>query len=237
MKYYTGNNTGDNPGNVPSPYFWWEGGGMFGTMVDYWYYTGDTSYNDVVEQALLSQVGTNEDYMPSNQTRTEGNDDQGFWGMAAMTAAETNFQNPPEDQPQWLELAQAVFNSQAPRWDMTTCGGGLKWQIFPFNNGFDYKNSIANGCFFNIATRLALYTGNQTYADWAQKTWDWMNDVGLMDENYNVYDGTSDLQNCTTINKIQWTYNTGIFLHGAANMYKFVSVISSYLVFKYSSSC
>ena len=36
MKYYTGNNTGDVPGNLPDPYYWWEAGGMFGTMVEYW---------------------------------------------------------------------------------------------------------------------------------------------------------------------------------------------------------
>ncbi len=196
---------------------------MFGAMVDYWYYTGDTTYNNVVEQALLSQVGTDNNYMPTNQTKTEGNDDQGFWGMAAMSAAETNFQNPPSDQPQWLALAQAVFNTQAARWDNSSCGGGLRWQIFTFNNGYTYKNSIANGCFFNIAARLAAYTGNQTYADWAVKTWDWMNAVGLMDAHYNVYDGSSDTTNCTSINKVQWTYNTGIFMHGAAVMYNFVS--------------
>jgi mannan endo-1,6-alpha-mannosidase len=229
MKYYTGNNTGDNPGNLPAPYFWWEAGGMFGAMVDYWYYTNDTSYNNVVEQALSSQVGEDNNYMPRNQTRTEGNDDQGFWGMAVMSAAETNFQNPPDDQPQWLELAQAVFNTQASRWDMKTCGGGLKWQIFPFNNGFDYKNSIANGCFFNIAARLAAYTGNKTYADWAQKTWDWMNDVQLIDDNYNVYDGTPDTTNCTVLTKLQWTYNVGIFMHGAAVMYNYVSISYSLL--------
>nr|POF17622.1 mannan endo-1,6-alpha-mannosidase dcw1 [Quercus suber] len=37
MKYYTGNNTGDVPGNLPQPYYWWETGGMFGQVVDYWY--------------------------------------------------------------------------------------------------------------------------------------------------------------------------------------------------------
>lgn len=36
MKYYTGNNTGDVPGNLPDPYYWWEAGGMFGTLVEYW---------------------------------------------------------------------------------------------------------------------------------------------------------------------------------------------------------
>jgi mannan endo-1,6-alpha-mannosidase len=74
--------------------------------------------------------------------------------MAAMTAAELNFQNPPKDKPQWLALAQAVFNTQASRWDTTSCGGGLKWQIFTFNNGYNYKNSISNGCFFNLGSRL-----------------------------------------------------------------------------------
>ena len=70
-----------------------------------------------------------------------------------MIAAETNFENPPTDQPQWLALAQAVFNTQASRWDNTSCGGGLKWQIFTFNNGYNYKNSISNGCFFNLGAR------------------------------------------------------------------------------------
>ena len=37
MKSYTGNNTGDNPGNLPPPYFWWEAGAMFMHMVDYYY--------------------------------------------------------------------------------------------------------------------------------------------------------------------------------------------------------
>jgi hypothetical protein len=35
--------------------------------------------------------------------------------MAAMTAAEVNYPNPPSDQPKWLALAQAVFNNVAAR--------------------------------------------------------------------------------------------------------------------------
>jgi hypothetical protein len=45
--------------------------------------TGDPTYVDVTTQALLFQVGPNNDYMTPNQTKTEGNDDQGFWGLAA----------------------------------------------------------------------------------------------------------------------------------------------------------
>jgi len=162
--------------------------------------------------------------MPTNQTKTEGNDDQGFWGMAAMTAAENKFQDPPDSEPGWLALAQAVFNTMAVRWDNSTCNGGLRWQIFTFNSGYNYKNSIANGCFFNIGARLAAYTGNTTYNEWAEKTWDWVESVGLIGSDYSVYDGTSDTDNCTEVDHGQWTYNQGIYLYGAAMMWKAVSI-------------
>ncbi|POS83733.1 hypothetical protein EPUL_005248, partial [Erysiphe pulchra] len=218
-----GNRTGGIPGILPPPYYWWVGGGLMMTMVDYWHYTGDTTYNNVIAQALSFQVGPNNDYMPPNQTKNEGNDDQGFWGMAAMLAAETNFQNPPEDEPQWLALAQAVFNTMTARWDKAHCGGGLRWQIFPFNKGYNYKNSIANGCLFNLGARLARYTGNNTYAEWAEKVWDWEVRIGYIDEYYNIYDGAPIEENCTVIDKLQWSYNAGIFLHGAAHLYNYTN--------------
>ncbi|RFU31159.1 hypothetical protein B7463_g5174, partial [Scytalidium lignicola] len=223
MTWYTGNQTGNTPGLLPGPYYWWEAGAMFGALIDYWYYTGDTTYNEVTSQALLFQVGPNRDYMTPNQTKSEGNDDQAFWALAAMSAAETNFQNPPSDEPQWLALAQAVFNTQVARWDNSTCGGGLRWQIFTFNQGYNYKNSISNGCLFNLAARLAKYTGNDTYAQWAYKTWDWMENANLMDRNYYIYDGADDSINCSQINRLQWSYNAGAMLLGAATLYNYTN--------------
>lgn len=96
---------------------------MWGTLIDYWHYTGDSSYNDVTAAGIQWQTGQNDDMMPSNWSSSMGNDDQGFWGMTAMSAAETNFQNPTANQPGWLALAQAVFNTQAVRIDKT-CNGG-----------------------------------------------------------------------------------------------------------------
>lgn len=202
---------------------WWEAGAVFGSLIDYWYYTGDDQYNSITTAAMLHQTGTDNDFMPANQTKTEGNDDQSFWGMAAMSAAEANFPNPPSEQPQWLALAQGVWNSQVPRWDDSTCGGGLRWQIFTFNNGYDYKNSISNGCFFNMGARLARYTGNTTYLEWANRAFDWVSSIGLMDTSYHFYDGSDDTLNCSQVNHIQWTYNAGVFLLGAANMWNIVS--------------
>ena len=223
MAFYKGDEPGGIPGNLPEPpYYWWETGAMFGALIDYYYYTSDDQYNNIVTEGLLWQVGPNNDYMTPNQTKTTGNDDQGFWGMAVMSAAETKFPNPPSNKPQWLALAQAVFNTQAPRWDTQFCGGGLRWQVFAFNTGYDYKNTISNGVFFNIAARLAMYTGNQTYADWAVKAWDWTAAIGLMSPDYHFFDGCHTTLNCTDINKQQWTYNAGVYLLGAANMYNLV---------------
>jgi hypothetical protein len=45
MTYYKGNLTGQTPGILPGPppagdYYWWEGGALWGTLVDYWHFTG-----------------------------------------------------------------------------------------------------------------------------------------------------------------------------------------------------
>jgi mannan endo-1,6-alpha-mannosidase len=102
----------------------------------------------------------------------------------------------------------------------------LRWQVYQYLTGYDYKNSIANGCFFNLGARLARYTNNATYADRAEETWNWISNVGLMDANYNIYDGAHIETNCTDINKIQFSYNMGVWLLGAANMYNYVCFAS-----------
>ena len=136
------------------------------------------------------------------------------------------FPDPPKGNPSWLTLSIAVFNLQALRWDTEHCNGGLRWQIFTWNKGYDYKNSISNGGFFNLAARLARYTGNDTYAQWAEKTYDWMLGTPLFTKDYQIYDGAQIEANCTNPSKLQWTYNVGTFLIGAANMYNYVSSTS-----------
>ncbi|KAK3317927.1 putative dfg5 protein [Apodospora peruviana] len=227
MSYYHGDEPGNIPGILPGPppagpYYWWEGGALWGAMMDYWRATGDATYNAQTQAALIFQANSPQDnFMPPNWTASLGNDDQGFWGMSAMTAAESKFANPKPSDPQWLALAQAVFNTQAARWDEEQCNGGLRWQIPLANNGYNYKNSITNAIFFNLAARLARYTGNDTYARWATRTWDWTEGVGYIDADYNVYDGAHVEANCTDINKAQFSYTAAIFLQGLGFMYDY----------------
>lgn len=227
MSQYNGNLPGNTPGilpgeGTPNGYYWWEGGAMFTMMMDYWYFTGDDKYNAIVTQGVQFQVGAQANFQPQNQTLDLGNDDQSFWAFAAMTAAELKFPNPPANEPQWLALAQAVFNVQAGRWDAATCGGGMRWQFDQFNAGYTYKNSISNGCFMNLAARLGKYTGNQTYLDYAERSWNWLTAVGLVDQQFYVYDGTSIDQNCTQVDHLQWTYNAGVLLLATAAMWNAV---------------
>ncbi|EFX03582.1 putative dfg5 protein [Grosmannia clavigera kw1407] len=228
--YYKGNQYGQTPGILPGPppfgaYYWWEAGALWGTYIDYWHYTEDDTYSNVSMNSLLFQAGApGNSFQPANVTMSLGNDDQGFWGMSAILAAETVFQNPPSSKPQWLALAQAVFNTQAaPDRHDGTCGGGLRWQIPFANTGYDYKNSIANGIFFNLGARLARYTGNDSYAQTATETWDWVQGVGLMSAEYDIYDGGHVEKNCTDISKAQFSYNAAVFLEGAAFMYNYTN--------------
>lgn len=239
LDYYEGYQYGGTIGMFTAPYYWWEAGGAWGSLIDYTFYLQNDTLVPLIKEALLYQTGDDDNYIPLNQSTTEGNDDQGFWGIAVMAAAERNFSNPDESTGKsWLALTQAVFNTMTARWDMDSCNGGLRWQIFQWNSGYDYKNSVSNGCLFQIAARLARYTGNTSYSDWAEKVWDWMEDMELIVDKggywtnhgglltagepyYAVYDGAYVDGNCSNVTQYQWTYNIGLMLAGSAYLYNF----------------
>lgn len=192
---------------------------MFGSLVDYSFLTGDKQYDDLLGQGFQHQLGDGDAFMPANQTKVLGNDDQATWGLAAMSAAENSFSTAKIGNLTWAVLASNVFDTQVLRWNDKTCKGGLNWQIYQFNNGYTYKNAISAGTFFLLASRLAKFTGNATYSEWAEKSFDWAQTIGFIDTDYSVYDGADENKDCTSINEIQWSYTNGLFLEGAAHMF------------------
>ncbi|SCU98572.1 LAFA_0G18844g1_1 [Lachancea sp. 'fantastica'] len=222
MDYYAGTQVGGSVGMFQAPYYWWEAGEVFGGMLENWYLCENNKYEQTLYNAMLAQAGPDYDYMPQNQSMVEGNDDQGVWGLTVMGAVERNFTNPHDkNAPGWLAMVQGVFNTMYSRWDDQHCGGGVRWQIFTWNSGYNYKNTVSNACMFQLAARLGRYTGNQTYIDVAEKIFDWLVDVGyvVLKDNANVYDGANIDDNCTDITKLEWSYNQGIVLGGLAYMY------------------
>lgn len=218
VSLYDGKDSSGIPGLLPPPYYWWESGLAHDSLINYWFLTGDGTHNDLVTQGLLWQLSETENFMPPNQTKSLGNDDQSTWAHACMTAAERGFPDPPSNSgiDSWLQAAQNVFDNQVERWDTDHCDGGLRWQIYPFNNGYDYKNTLSNGNFLHLAARLAHYTGNQTFTDWATKITEWSEDAGLVSSKGAVFDGVS-VNGCKP-NHIQWTANFGIYLSAYAYM-------------------
>ena len=200
-------------GQLPSPYFWWEAGGTLNGLLDYWHYTGDASHNSLVTTSLLANIGAGSDFLGP---LTDGNDDQGWWTLTAISAAEYNL---PTTGTPWLSIAQNVHGEMASRWDTTSCSGGLKWKITPGADGYDYKTTISNALFFQLSARLFRATGDQSYADWATKIFLWCRSVNLIDrDTWAVYDGTDDTLQCTQVDHDQWSYNVGVFLYGSAIM-------------------
>ncbi len=208
---------------------------MWGSLINYWQYTNDTTYNSLVTEALQFQRGSDNNFNPANQTRSMGIDDQVFWAFSALDAVEAKFPEATgDDDPSWLSLAQAVFNFQSAYWDEATCGGGFRWQVYSFNAGYNLKNSISNGGNFQLAARLAYITGNSSYADWANKVWDWMEGSPLMQTDsstgvFYIWDNTDADNNCTTVANYAWTYNYGTMLSGAAYMYNYTNGSSLWL--------
>lgn len=222
--YYEGFKRGGTVGMFASPNYWWNAGEAFGGLVDYFTYcdSDNSTLEKWIYDGMYHQAGDNYNYIPSNQSTTEGNDDQGVWGMAIMEAVERNFTNP--ELHSWLEMAQAIFNTMDARWDTEHCGGGLRWQIFTWNSGYNYKNAISNGCLFHIAARLARYTGNESaYLPTAERVWNWMEEVNFLTEedngNLRIYDGANIEENCTDVTDLRWSYTYGIFMAGCAYLY------------------
>ncbi|KAF3926983.1 hypothetical protein ABW20_dc0109292 [Dactylellina cionopaga] len=225
---------------VPFPkYYWWLHGAILGGFVDYWALTGDDTYNANVTVGTeprahdptnleyiaklfifigwLRGVSPSLDLQPDEQSFSEGNDDQGFWSIMSMDATERVF---PETESQkqmgagFLEITQTVQNLQAGRWDDSNCGGGLRWQINPANSGYTYKNTISNGA------RLARYTGNSTYAEWAEKTYKWLRATKIVRDDFYINDGAF-IPDCKKFSEQRWSYNYGTLLAGCAAMFNF----------------
>lgn len=50
-------------------------------------------------------------------------------------------------------------------------------------------------------------SGNETYADWVVKAWDWMTAIGLIGGHlgHQVFDGSNALINCTSVDHTLWS--------------------------------
>ncbi|KAF2877207.1 glycosyl hydrolase family 76-domain-containing protein [Massariosphaeria phaeospora] len=221
---YNGQNAGFTPGLFDIPIVrdevhFWEAGAIWTSLIEYSHLTGDSQHDDLIATALEFQVGEQRNYMPKNQTMNITNDDQSRWALAALTAAEVGFKKPQSGE--WLDLAKTVFDNQVLRWDTERCNGGLRFHIFESGaeSSWDMKDSVSNGGFFLLGARLARLTGNESYYEWADRSFKWSQDVGLIGEDYLVYNVASLNKECSVPKTSPWLQSHAIFAEGAAVMF------------------
>ncbi|EPX75057.1 mannan endo-1,6-alpha-mannosidase [Schizosaccharomyces octosporus yFS286] len=200
--------------------YWWLTGASMTVLLNNGILFNNNTYTDLVSESLMYNAGSDYDFEPSDEYFNLGNDDQGIWGAAVMDAAELDLKQVGDSSASWLELGQAAFNRISDRWDTVNCKGGLRWQAFPWLSGYSYKSSISNGLLFQLAARLARFTGDPKYEDWVNRVWDWSTSSGFVNStDFSVYDGSKISTNCTVIDHSQWSYNLGVYMTGVAYMY------------------
>lgn len=119
----------------------------------------------------------------------------------------------------------------------STCGGGVLWSI----RNLEYKNAISNELYIKLAASLHNRLGpgsssrtsggsgglnsttsssSLTYLAKAQTAWTWFNSSGMINRRRNglINDGLAN--NCTNNGQPQWTYNQGVILGAAAELYR-----------------
>lgn len=188
--------------------------------------TGDVQFNDIVAEAIYAQVDENDAFMPANKTLTFGSANQTQWALTALSAHELGFPKPQEGKPPFLTLAKNMFDILVERWESDVCGGGLRDAIFPSIDDPEPKNSFVASGFFLLAARLNKATGNKTYADWAEKQFEWAQEVGLLSEDLEVVDqlDTQDPEQCKLLPEEGATNsNLGNWIEGSAVMANVVS--------------
>jgi mannan endo-1,6-alpha-mannosidase len=210
---------------VTDPKLWWEGGQIYGGLVDYSSRVGDQTHSALIAREIARQAGDTPPYFqPANVQANITNFGQARWALTAVLANEVGFIRDPALVIGYLELAEAVFSQIASRWDMSTCGGGLNTNIF--QTAQPSKDIFSVGEFFQLASRLSIKTRNGTYTVWAERIFDWATNVGLLNVSntgWDVYNAADPTYNCTAIDRTEWSINAGELLYGTALMYNLVS--------------
>ena len=136
-----------------------------------------------------------------------GYDDQAWWGNAWVRAYDATGN---ED---YLALARRIFADMLAAWDETSCGGGVWW-----NPNEDFKNAITAELFILLAANLHnRVPGDTEYLGWAERSWDWFMDIGMVNDRGLINDG---LRECENRGEPVWTYNQGVILGAAVELHR-----------------
>jgi predicted alpha-1,6-mannanase (GH76 family) len=182
---------------------WWQAANALETTIDYAMVTNTDIYHEKIRNTFEKHKGT-------KFLDPWFYDDDGWWALAWIKAYDLTGET------RYLDMAKTIFNHMKKGWD-STCGGGIWWK-----KRRTYKNAITNELFMTIAARLHLRTpgdkGPGSYRDWAQRSWKWFKNSGMINSSNLINDGLND--SCKNNGQTTWTYNQGVILGGLVDLYK-----------------
>lgn len=179
---------------------WWNAANALETTIDYSVITQSSTYTS-------NLFNTFEKHKQTNFLNKWFNDDDGWWALTWIKAYDMTGRE------RYLEMAKTIFESMSNNWD-NTCGGGVWWK-----KERTYKNAITNQLFMTVAIRLHQRSpGDGRYMQWANRTWQWLQNTGMLNRQNLFNDGLDD--NCRNNGQTTWTYNQGVILGALVDMYR-----------------
>ena len=183
---------------------WWNSGNAITVLANYSIAARTNQYLPTFSNTFTAAQKTSAGFINNYY------DDEGWWALAWIATYDLTHA------PQYLAMAQSIFDDMARGWDTSTCGGGIWW-----SKDKTYKNAIANELFLSVAAHLANRTAEPQrtqYAHWARREWEWFSSSGMINSENLINDGldSTNPKACVNNGKPTWSYNQGVILGGLA---------------------
>ncbi|MCP1196481.1 glycoside hydrolase family 76 protein [Acetobacter senegalensis] len=168
------------------------------SLVEYESASGDGRFSSLARALLADRHGL------------DGNDDflwvaEAALDMAAVMTDKLSQQHAIQD-------AETIFKQIATQYWDETCGGGVWW-----DHARTYKNAITNELFLDVAARLRNVTGSSDYKNWAERTWRWFSESGMISPSHAVNDGLN--HHCHNNGGPPYSYNQGVVLDALLHLF------------------
>ncbi|KAJ3215894.1 hydrolase 76 protein [Dinochytrium kinnereticum] len=211
---------------------WHESALYWNTYVNYRKFSGDPTYDDFINGEMIMATRYDQgDFLDSASGKDatwngRWNDDIGWWGLMAISAAEVWGPQAIVD-PSGSNPANRTLEEMLEQNDQA-CGGGIYWSRNR-NGGLEsdrnYKSTISNTQAIELAARIYALKPEAYLQKVADEIYAWMRS-GLITDEYEIYDGvhastptSTDIANCGLVNGLGWSYQYGPLISGMATWY------------------
>jgi mannan endo-1,6-alpha-mannosidase len=120
-----------------------------------------------------------------------------------------------------LDVVITTWVQAAEQWD-DKCGGGIYWargRQAKEDNRANYKSTISNVQMALLSAQLYKWTKDVKYREFADKSIAWLRSANLLDDQNHLYDGVNVRDCAGSMDKSEWTYNSGTLLGAYAALY------------------